>query len=98
MKTVLITGGSGGIASGIAGVLKDLNFKISMPGREELNVTSTESIHDYFESHGPFDIVINNAGEIYISDISTSDTWLWENVINVNLFGTGIPFFSILSN
>ena len=88
MKTVLITGGSGGIASGISGVLKDSNYKILAPGRSELNVTSSESIHAFFKDHGPFDIVINNAGEIYVSDIGTSDTWIWENVVNVNLFGT----------
>ena len=87
-KRVLITGGSGGIASGILGVLSNSNYKVLSPSRSDLNVTSSESIHLFFKNYGPFDVVINNAGEIYISDTSTSDTWLWENVINVNLFGT----------
>jgi NAD(P)-dependent dehydrogenase (short-subunit alcohol dehydrogenase family) len=88
MKKVLITGGSGGIASGIAGVLKSSNYTFLLPTRAELNVLSTESIYNFFKKFGPFDVVINNAGEIYISDTGSSDTWLWENVVNVNLFGT----------
>ena len=88
MKNVLITGGSGGIASGITYELKKINCEIIKPSRAYLDVTDMMSINSFFGSNSKIDVLINNAGAIYTQPLKDSDTWLWENVINVNLLGT----------
>jgi len=87
-QRVLITGGRGDIASGMSAILKNLNYEVSSPGKAELDVVNSMSISNYFDDSEKFDVLINNAGEIYLSDLKDSNIWLWENVVNVNLFGT----------
>lgn len=88
MRNVLITGGSGGIASGITYELKKLNCEVIKPSRAYLDVTDNMSINSFFDSNSKVDVLINNAGAIYTQPLKDSDTWLWENVVRVNLLGT----------
>ena len=87
MKTALITGGSGGIASGLDFSLSKMKYKVLKPSRAQLDVLDTLSMHSFFDLN-EIDVLINNAGQIYTSPLVDSDTWLWENVVKVNLFGT----------
>ena len=88
MKNALITGGSGGIATEIAFVLKRNNFEVLKPSKMILNVTDRLSINAFFKLNSNINLLVNNAGCIYTAPLSDSDTWSWENVINVNLLGT----------
>ncbi|MBY8185556.1 SDR family oxidoreductase [Vibrio fluvialis] len=86
MKKVLVTGGNGDIAKAIS---ENLNQKyiVETPERNELDVSSIESVDSFF-SNRSFDIVINNAGTLYSSNVVDSDPHLWIRDISVNLIGT----------
>ncbi|GAL14677.1 short-chain dehydrogenase/reductase SDR [Vibrio astriarenae] len=85
---VLITGGSGDMAKAIrASLIVRSGFQVHTPSREELDVTSVDSVKAYFdESH--FDIVVNAAGTLYSATIEESDPDMWIRDINTNLVGT----------
>ncbi|NTW98438.1 MAG: SDR family oxidoreductase [Geobacteraceae bacterium] len=62
-KSVLITGGTGGIGGAIVSRLSaDTGYRVYAPSRKELDLSSEASIGQYFNSFDRFDIVINNAG------------------------------------
>lgn len=83
---LLITGGNGDLSKELYDRLKD-KYVVYTPTRKELDVTSIQSVSDYF-SREVFDVVINNAGTLYSSLIGDSDPLKWINDINVNLIGT----------
>ncbi|MDW2056800.1 SDR family NAD(P)-dependent oxidoreductase [Vibrio sp. 506] len=85
-KKILITGGGGDLAKALYDELKD-EFEVSLPTREELDVSSIESVDDYFDERC-FDIVINNAGTLYSSLVKDSEPTLWIRDISVNLIGS----------
>ncbi|MCE7626714.1 SDR family oxidoreductase [Vibrio fluvialis] len=82
---ILLTG-YGDLATAIAEHYSGVH-EIYLPSREELDVTSTESVRKFFENICP-DIVVNLAGTLYSSSIINSDEELWIRDINVNLVGT----------
>jgi len=86
MQKLLITGGNGDIAKGIASALSN-RFLIEIPDRKRLDVSSLESVERYFNNNS-FDIVVNAAGTLYSSKINESKPELWIRDINVNLIGT----------
>jgi 3-oxoacyl-[acyl-carrier protein] reductase len=86
VKRVLITGGAGDWATSFAQQHCD-SFEIITTNRAELDVTSIESVNDYFAKNA-FDIVINNAGSIHPERVIDADAHKWINDINVNLVGT----------
>ncbi|PSV10868.1 NAD(P)-dependent oxidoreductase [Photobacterium kishitanii] len=96
MKSILITGGQGDIAKALYQELKNF-FHIEIPSRQELDVTSIESVDKFF-ANKKFDIVINNAGTLYSSLILDSDPELWIRDINVNLIGTYLVSRAALLN
>jgi len=84
---VLITGGQGSIANGIASVLRAKNIMVYTPSKSILDVTNYRNVTEYIKKIRP-DILINNAGYIKpnkIIDITMED---WYKHIMVNLTGT----------
>ncbi len=67
-KRVLLTGGSRGIGKAIYEELKN-EFDVVCPSRDELDLSSLESIHNYFQVEPKFDVLINNAGINIIKEI-----------------------------
>lgn len=67
-KKILLTGGSRGIGYAI---LKELegDYDVVAPTREELDLTSLESINNFFEKNLYFDVLINNAGINIVKNI-----------------------------
>jgi len=86
MRSILITGGGGDWAKSFKTKYKN-GFDITTTDRKQLDVTSQQSVEDYF-SNKKFDIVINNAGCIHPKRLLETDSQLWINDINVNLIGT----------
>jgi 2-hydroxycyclohexanecarboxyl-CoA dehydrogenase len=102
-RKALVTGGASGIgaatvhrlaAEGADVVAGDIN----VPGAEEiaaevsgvgahLDVTDPASAVDLVAEHGPFDILINNAGTDEFGFFADTDPGVWERVIGINLVG-----------
>ena len=60
MKTVLISGGSGKLASHLLGHGKEIGYSIISPSRKEMDVTNRQSIAKALDIHKP-DIFIHSA-------------------------------------
>lgn len=84
---VLITGGNGGISQGIANILKNMNYNVLTPNKEQLDVSDIFNICKYMIKFQP-DILINCAGYIVPNAIKTISAGEWGNHININLSGT----------
>lgn len=88
MKKVLITGGQGDIAQAIVRKLvNNGGFEIKAPGKNELDVTKTDSIVQFVENFVP-DILINNAGYVFPQSIKDCDIEKERKAFDINLFGT----------
>lgn len=85
MKKILITGGKGDWAQSFKEKFSSV-YDVVTPGRQELDVTSVESVKEFF-SNKHFDIVINNAGTIHPKRILEANDSDWIHDINVNLVG-----------
>ncbi|WP_027697981.1 SDR family oxidoreductase [Vibrio litoralis] len=83
---ILITGGNGDLAKGLYHDLSD-SYDISLPDKNELNVSSIESVSSYFRNN-EFDIIVNAAGTLYSSNFLDSEPEKWIRDIEVNLIGT----------
>ena len=63
MKTLFLTGGSGGIGSAIAEKFRSQGYKIIAPRSKELNLADPNSIEDYFIKNSlDVDVLIHSAG------------------------------------
>ena len=102
-RRALVTGGASGIgaataarlaAEGAEVVIGDLNLQ----GAEEvaseigaaataLDVTDPGSSRDLVAAHGPFSILVNNAGTDEFGFFADTDPGQWERVLAVNLTG-----------
>ena len=83
-KTVLLTGGNRGIGQAIFEEIKN-DFNVIIPTREELDLSSLESINKYFGGEIKIDILINNAGINIIKEIDSILDKDIEEVNNINL-------------
>ncbi|MDY0193534.1 MAG: SDR family oxidoreductase [Aliarcobacter butzleri] len=86
-KKVLLTGGSRGIGKAIYEELKN-DFDIVIPTRDELDLTSLNSINSYFKYNNDFDILINNAGINIIKDI---ESILDNDILKINQINLVAP-------
>lgn len=84
---ILITGGAGGLGQALSRVFATGGWEVFAPGRDELNVTSEESVRTFFEKIKTLDLLINNAGltrDVPLSRMTSED---WDEVMDVNLKG-----------
>lgn len=86
-KRVLITGGSRGIGKAIAECYISAGFQVVSPSREELELSSTESINKYLATpeNIAIDVLINNAAENTISEIDDLSLDAWQRMMTINL-------------
>ena len=107
-KHALVTGGGSGIGATIALALAGAGATVTICGRRKeplektatanakisaivADVTDQESIAQLYD-HGPFDIVVANAGGAQSAPAEKISAELWTNTLNVNLTGA---FFSV---
>ena len=90
----LVTGASRGIGKAIADAFLEAGYRVLTPSREELELSSVESVRAYIASsnHTDIDILVNNAGENPIREIELLPYETFERVLRVNL---GAPFLMI---
>lgn len=83
----LVTGGSRGIGLAIALCLKDYGIDVLTPTRQEMDLSSTESIANYLsqvETEG-IDILVNNAGINMPEPLESMGMQNLSNTIKINL-------------
>ena len=102
-RRALVTGGASGIGAATAArlaaegadvVIGDLNAGAGADVAREigataagLDVTDPESARALVAEHGPFAVLVNNAGTDEFGFFADTDPGVWERVIGVNLVG-----------
>ena len=102
-RKALVTGGASGIGAAIAArlaaeggevVIGDVNVEGAAAVAAEigatpaqLDVTEPQASRDVVAQHGPFDVLVNNAGTDEWGFFTGTDPELWERLIAVNLTG-----------
>ncbi len=86
-KTALITGGQGTLAQALAAQLRDAGWQVLTPGREELDVTSSDDTRTYFAALSSVDLLVCQAGVIDDAPLSRMEAASFERVLDVNLKG-----------
>lgn len=83
----LITGGSRGIGKAIAQKFQENGYEICIPSREELELSSDESVSHFVSDHRDmtFDVIINNAGINEINKIENITDNELKAMMNINL-------------
>ncbi len=86
-KTVFLTGGTRGIGAAIHRELKASGHRLITPSREELDLSSGESVDAYLASltDANVDILINNAGVNHPQSIPEISSENWMHTMQVNL-------------
>lgn len=87
-RTALITGGAGDLAQAIAAELRSADFTVLTPGRDELDVSSADSVRGFFATLPGLDLLINNAGvcrDVSVTKMTEAD---FDHVVDVNLKGS----------
>jgi 3-oxoacyl-[acyl-carrier protein] reductase len=85
--SAVITGGAGDLAQAIAAELQSAGYAVLAPGREELDVTSSDSVRRYFAALPGLDLLINNAGVCRDVSVAKMTEAEFDHVIDVNLKG-----------
>lgn len=86
-KTVVITGGGGGLGSALAAEFRTAGWRVLAPPRAELDVTDAEAVGKWFAAAGPVDLLVNNAGAKKDSAFSRLAEADWDHVQDVCLRG-----------
>jgi 3-oxoacyl-[acyl-carrier protein] reductase len=84
--TALVTGASRGIGAAIAAKMRNEEIRVLSPSRQQLNLSSNESIDQYLRTtEVPIDILVNNAGINLIAAGEVVSDQNIEDTIQVNL-------------
>ena len=85
-KTALITGTSRGIGSSIKEILQNDEIKILGPSRNELDLSSSESINKFLsEISEDIDIIVNNAGILKVGKAEEFSIKDFQDILQVNV-------------
>ena len=85
--TAVITGGAGDLAQALAAELQSAGFAVLSPGRDELDVTSSDSVRRFFAALPGLDLLINNAGVCRDVSVAKMSEEEFDHVVDVNLKG-----------
>lgn len=84
---VIITGGQGDLAQAIAAVLAADGWEVLAPGREALDVTSADSVRNFFAPLDRIDLLINQAGALHDMPLLRMEAADFSAVLDVHLGG-----------
>jgi 3-oxoacyl-[acyl-carrier protein] reductase len=98
MKMVIIIGGTGGIGSATAKKFAESGeWKVVVTGREDLDVTNSESVESFFSKFDQIDCLVNCAGIFGNKTLLEYDLESINKVIAVNEVGTYLCTQAVLS-
>jgi len=86
MKAV-VTGAAGGLGKTIVEGLRTADIEVLAPGKDQLDVTSLDSVQDFIGAAGDIDLLVCNAGVIIDKTLSRMTEQDWSAVMDVNLRG-----------
>ena len=86
MKAI-VTGAAGGLGQAITKSLGGAEMEVLAPGKEQLDVTSPDSVKVFFESIEDTDLLVCNAGMTIDKTIARMSEQDWSRVLDVNLKG-----------
>ena len=87
---VLITGGQGDIAKATVKKIEARGWEVLAPSRQEMDVSSIESVSQYLAGKNDIDVLINNAGFMVVQPIDKAAVENDVRTIDVILRGTFI--------
>jgi 3-oxoacyl-[acyl-carrier protein] reductase len=83
---VVITGGTGSLGSAITEALRRYGWAVDAPGRAELDVTSKDSVSEFFSTRG-CDLLVCNAGITRDALLARLSPDAWDEAWQVNYLG-----------
>jgi 3-oxoacyl-[acyl-carrier protein] reductase len=90
-RTALVTGTAHGIGAAIAAMLEAEGATVEGVDLDRLDVTDAGAVDAFVSHHGPFDVLVNNAGGVCgqtgrpLEEVSDED---WRAVVDANLTST----------
>ncbi|HVV25002.1 MAG TPA: SDR family NAD(P)-dependent oxidoreductase [Pseudonocardiaceae bacterium] len=87
MRTVVVTGGHGGIGTAVAERFRAGGDTVIAPGRDECDVTDEASVARFFAAVGPVDVLVNNAGVSSSAPLARASLADWQRQLDVNATG-----------
>jgi 3-oxoacyl-[acyl-carrier protein] reductase len=90
-RTALVTGTAHGIGAAIAAMLEAQGARVERVDLDRLDVTDSSAVETFVTRHGPFDVLVNNAGGVCgqtgrpLEEVSDED---WRAVVDANLTST----------
>ena len=88
MYKALITGGSRGIGKEICRLFRERGIEVLAPTRQEMDLSSAESIKNYMKHITDVDILINCAGINNLASIEEMDEISLQEMLQVNLISS----------
>jgi NAD(P)-dependent dehydrogenase (short-subunit alcohol dehydrogenase family) len=87
MRTVVVTGGTKGIGRAVVERFEAAGDRVVGVGRATCDVTDEEQVNTLFESVGPVDVLVNNAGLAEGAPLAGTALDAWRRHLDVNATG-----------
>ncbi len=84
-RTALVTGASRGNGKAIAARRSAAGLQVRAPRRDELDLSSADSIRSFLASAPDVDVLVNNAGENKVAPIAELALADWQRILDTNL-------------
>jgi 3-oxoacyl-[acyl-carrier protein] reductase len=99
-KIAVVTGAAHGIGKAIAKSLEGVGYLVHSIDKDEVDLSNSMQVNEFFERVGPVDILVNNAGGVVgqvhhsLEDITDED---WQAIFNANLQTTFLCTRAVVS-